>query len=64
MKVVLIGLLISPWRVWRAFSSAFDQRTLYRDPLPCDQFLQMTVADLRSRLGIPPPGLVSEVPDI
>lgn len=56
---VLIGLFISPRRVWRAFRAARGQRTLYSDSLPCDRFLQMTVADLRSRLGIPSGGLAS-----
>ena len=56
---VLIGLLLAPTRVWRAFLAAKGQRTLYRDPAPRDSLLQMTVGEVRKRLGIPPQGLVS-----
>ncbi|HEV2341373.1 MAG TPA: hypothetical protein VGS15_06205 [Candidatus Acidoferrales bacterium] len=58
---VVIGLFISPKRVWRAFRAARGQRTLYRDPLPYDRLLEMTVASLRSRLGIPPHGLRNDL---
>jgi hypothetical protein len=54
---VLIGLCISPGRVWRAFRAAKGQRTLYRDPALYEQLLQMTVGDVRERLGIPRKGL-------
>jgi hypothetical protein len=49
---VIIGLLISPRRVWRAFRAAKDQRTLYYDSMPYDRLLQMTVGEIRTRLGI------------
>lgn len=49
---VIIGLLLSPKRVWRAFRAAKGQRTLYKDSAPYDQLLQMTVGELRERLGI------------
>lgn len=49
---VLIGLFISPSRVWRAFRAARGARTLYRDPAPYDLLLQMTVGEVRRRLGI------------
>jgi len=52
-----IGLFISPLRVWRAFRSARGQRTLYRDPKLCDSMMQMTVGEVRSRLGIPREGM-------
>jgi hypothetical protein len=50
---VIIGLFISLRRVWRAFQAARGQRTLYNDPVPYDRLLQMTVGELRNRLGIP-----------
>jgi len=56
---VLIGLFLSPRRVWRAFRAAKGQRTLYRDSIPYEQLLQMTVGEVRRRLGIPPEGLAS-----
>jgi hypothetical protein len=49
---VLIGLFISPRRVWQAFRAAKGQRTLYRDPASYPSMLQMTVGQLRKRLGI------------
>lgn len=49
---VVIGLFLSPVRVWRAFRAARGQRTLYYDPAPYDRLLQMTVGELRNRLGI------------
>ena len=49
---VIIGLFISPRRVWRAFRTAKGQRTLYYDPIPYDHLLNMSVGELRKRLGI------------
>jgi len=49
---VIIGLAISPRRVWRAFRAAKGQRTLYGDPTPYRRLLQMTVGDLRKRIRI------------
>jgi hypothetical protein len=54
---VVVGLLLSPSRVWRAFRTARGQRTLYREPEPYDRLLEMSVGALRERLGIPPGGL-------
>jgi len=54
---VLIGLLLSPCRVWRAFRAAKGQHTLYLDSLPYERLLKMTVGEVRQRLGIPPQGL-------
>jgi hypothetical protein len=54
---VAIGLFISPKRVWRAFSAARGQRTLYRDSELCESIMQMTLGEVRSRLGIPIGGL-------
>jgi hypothetical protein len=57
---VALGLFISPRRVWRAFVSAQGQRTLYRDPEPYAALLEMSVDDLRRKLGIPTEGLTQE----
>lgn len=54
---VAIGLFISPARIWRAFLTAKGQRTLYRDPVLSESVWQMTVGEVRARLGIPPGGL-------
>ena len=55
---VALGLFLSPARVWRAFLAAKGQHTLYRDPVPYPSLLQMSVGEVRRRLGIPPHGLV------
>jgi len=48
---VMIGLFISPARVWRAFLRAKGQRTLYSESsLSC--LSDTTVGQLRARLGI------------
>jgi len=54
---VIIGLFISPRRVWRAFRAAKGQHTLYYDPASYEQLLQMTIGEVRKRLGIPAQGL-------
>ena len=63
---VMIGLFLAPSRVWRAFRAARAQRTLYNDHVPYDQLLQMTVGELRNRVGIPPhkykEGLTASLP--
>jgi len=58
---VVLGLFISPRRVWRAFHAARGQRTLYRETEPYASLLEMTVDSLRRKLGIPPEGLVHGV---
>jgi hypothetical protein len=50
---VIIGLFLAPRRVWQAFQKARGQRTLYVNPLPYESVLQMTVGEVRARLGIP-----------
>jgi hypothetical protein len=49
---VLIGLLLSPRRMVRAFHAAKGQRNLYRDSVSYDRMLQMTVGELRAHLGL------------
>ena len=49
---VVIGMFLSPGRVWRAFRAARGARTLYRDPELCQSVLRMTVGEARARLGI------------
>jgi hypothetical protein len=56
----LLGLLVAPGKVWRAFRAARGQRTLYREPEPYAVLLGMTVDSLRRRLGIPAEGIERE----
>jgi hypothetical protein len=53
----LLGLLLAPRRVWRAFRAARGQRTLFNESEPFDTLLEMSVDALRRRLGIPQEGL-------
>jgi len=55
-SAVVLGLFISPRRVWRAFRAARGQHTLYRETESYASLLEMTVDGLRGRLGIPPRG--------
>lgn len=50
---IIIGLLISPARVLRAFQQARGSRTLYREDVLRKSMMEMTVGEVRSRLGIP-----------
>lgn len=54
---VVIGLFLSPRRVWRAFRAARGQHTLYRESEPYAALLELSVGAMRRRLGIPPEGL-------
>jgi hypothetical protein len=49
---VILGLLMCPSRVWRAFRRAKGQRTLYYEKESYEQLLQMKVGELRQRLGM------------
>ena len=59
---VIIGLFISPRRVWRAFRAARGQHTLYLEDQPYAALLALTVSALRRKLGIPPTGFASSAP--
>ena len=52
----ILGLFLSPRRVWRAFREARGQRTLFGEAKSYATFLEMTVEGLRRRQGIPPEG--------
>lgn len=54
---VLLGLVLAPRRVWRAFRRARGMRTLYRLGLPYEEVLALPLSELRRRLGISADGL-------
>lgn len=54
---VVIGMLLAPGRVLRAFRAAKGCRTLYRNPELCEPLLRMTLPEARVALGIPPGGM-------
>ena len=49
---VAIGLFISPQRVWRAWQAGRGKLSLYRDPRLCDSIMELTVGEVRLRLGL------------
>ncbi len=57
---VCIGAVICPGRVWRAWKGSRGARGLYRRGRDYENLLDMTVAELRSHLGIPPEGLATQ----
>ena len=50
---ILIAMFVAPRRVLRAWQRAKGARTLYHTELPYDSLLEMSVTDLRKRLGLP-----------
>ena len=54
---LLIGMFISPKRIWRAWKQAKGTKTLYYTKIPYEKLLEMSVADLRQHLGIQRSGL-------
>ena len=51
---ILIAMFVAPRRVWRAWKRAKGAHTLYHTKLPYETLLEMSVADLRQQLGLPP----------
>ena len=58
LLALMLGLVVAPRRVWRAWRSARGGCTLYRAGIDYAAALDMRVLDLRRRLGIPDEGLV------
>jgi hypothetical protein len=54
----VLGLLTHPRRTLAAWRAARGSRTLFSDPLPYEALLDMTVGELRARLGVPHDGLL------
>lgn len=57
---LLGGLLIAPLRTLRALRDARGARALYRLPLDYAALLDLTLGELRARLGVPAEGLARE----
>lgn len=55
---LLLASFVAPRRVARALGAARGARSLYRAEIPYATALEMTVDELRRRLGVPPGGLV------
>ena len=54
---VAMGLLVAPRRTFRAFQATDRRPSLFHEPLPYEQALDLTVGELRERLGVPREGL-------
>lgn len=54
---VLLGLFLSPRRMWRAFVRSRGVKTLYKAPISYEELLEMSVEEARAYLGISPEGL-------
>jgi hypothetical protein len=57
---VSMGLVISPRRTLRAFADARGSTTLYKLGMGYDATLELTVAELRARMHLPPNGVARE----
>lgn len=51
---ILVAMFVAPRRVLRAWRRARGARTLYYTDIPYETLLDMSVADLRRRLNLPP----------
>lgn len=56
----LIGFVIAPGRVVAAYRAARGAHALYRQGLSYEAVLEMTIGELRARLGVPEEGLAGE----
>ncbi|MGB0953270.1 MAG: hypothetical protein ACPG31_08580 [Planctomycetota bacterium] len=58
VSISLLGPLMAPRRSWKAWRAGAGERSLFgRQELEYAEILTWTIAELRSRLGVPPDGL-------
>jgi hypothetical protein len=60
LAAVLLGLLLAPRRIARAFLDARGATTLYRQEHDYTALLGLTLGELRARLGVPNGGVARE----
>jgi hypothetical protein len=53
------GCVIAPHRMWEAQRAARTARALYRQGVKAEDLLDLTLGELRERLGIPREGLAT-----
>ena len=58
---LLFGVPLAPRRIWRAFMASGSNQgpSLYPVAIPYETLLQLSIAELRQELGIPPEGLAN-----
>jgi ubiquinone biosynthesis protein Coq4 len=49
---ILVGLFLSPRRMWQAWKAARGTRSLYKTKTPYETLLSMDVAQLRELIGL------------
>ncbi|MRG93017.1 hypothetical protein [Polyangium spumosum] len=57
VSAAMLGVVLAPRRMWKAYEDARTARALYRQGMTLDELLEMPLGDLRERLGIPREGL-------
>ena len=61
-SVALLGVLLGPARVWRAFQAGRRGQSLYGNNAATAAVLGMNVGQLRQQLGVPLQGLANDAP--
>ena len=59
VQLTLLGLVIAPRRTIAAWRSSNNRFSLFHEKKSYDELLAMSVADLRSFLGVPPDGIAT-----
>jgi hypothetical protein len=56
----ILGLFIAPKDTWHAFRTGAEARSLYRTNVSYAALLDLTVGQLRARIGVPQDGIAGE----
>ena len=59
-SAAMLGFVLSPPRMLKAYEDARTAKALYRQGMTLDEVLDMPLGDLRERLGIPREGLARD----
>lgn len=54
-----VGMVIAPFRTLRAWSAARGDQSLFHEPVDYETCLDMTLGELRGRLGVPREGIAT-----
>ncbi len=56
LAAVMIGLVLAPRRIWRAWRAARGARSLYLDGRPASAYLERSIVEVRRAHGVPAEG--------
>lgn len=59
ISAALFGCMLAPHRMWEAHRAARTARALYRQGVTLEELLDLTLGELRERMGIPPEGIAT-----